>query len=51
MVWADHYSWNFGPPDQYFRRTKISVTVPPTYAVVTAMAIGQNLNLDPALSA
>ena len=26
MVRADHYSWNFGPPDQFFRRTKISVT-------------------------
>jgi len=27
MVQVDHYSWNFGPPDQFFRRTKISVTV------------------------
>jgi len=51
MVRADHYSWNFGPPDEYFRRTKISVTVPYTYAVVPAMAVGQNLNLDPPLSA
>ena len=27
MVRADQFSWNFGPPDQNFRRTKISVTV------------------------
>ena len=26
MVRADQFSWNFGPPDQNFRRTKISVT-------------------------
>jgi len=26
MVRADHYFWNFGPPDQYFHWTKISVT-------------------------
>ena len=26
MVWVDHFSWNFGPPDQFFLRTKISVT-------------------------
>ena len=25
---VDRYSWNFGPLDQNFRRTKISVTVP-----------------------
>ena len=24
---ADQFSWNFGPPDQIFRRNKISVTV------------------------
>ena len=30
MVRADQFSWNFGPPDQNFRRTKISVTVPCT---------------------
>ena len=28
MVRSDRYSGNFGPPDQFFRRTKISVTVP-----------------------
>ena len=28
MVRVDHLSWNFGPPDQFFRRTKISVTGP-----------------------
>ncbi len=28
-VWVDHYYWNFGPPDQNFRRTKISVTGQP----------------------
>ena len=27
MIRADHFSWNFGPPDQFFRRTKISVIV------------------------
>ena len=26
MVRPDQFSWNFGPPDQNFRRTKISVT-------------------------
>jgi len=28
MVRADYFSWNFGPPDYFFRRTKISATVP-----------------------
>jgi len=27
MVRADHFSWNFCPPDQFFSWTKISVTV------------------------
>ena len=26
LVRGDQFSWNFGPPDQNFRRTKISVT-------------------------
>ena len=31
MVRADHFYWNFGPPDQFFRRTKISMTVHRTH--------------------
>ena len=27
MARADHFSWNIGPLDQFFRQTKISVTV------------------------
>jgi len=31
MVLADHLSWNIGPPNHFFRQTKISVTVQPRY--------------------
>ena len=34
MVRADQFSWNFGPTDQNFRRTKISVTEPITQFVI-----------------
>jgi len=28
VVRVDHFSWNFGPPDQFFHQTKISMTGP-----------------------
>ena len=37
MVRADQFSWNFGPPDQNFRRTKISVTDPLAIRLVLFM--------------
>ena len=33
MVRPDQFSWNFGPPDQNFRRTKISVTDQDIYII------------------